>query len=195
MKALQSIVAILTVIFLIGCVNKGDPSSESVSAEQGLIGKWKCNTVGYESIIIIKEEVGQYNSLIDFEKEDMKSKSEVLIKKDSNKYMVLLSEAKEYYIINEDGNLELWDSEGLFTTAVNVTPGQESELPKFSVKKSIGENVFNIKNTYSKSSPETLEGTNNQYWIVYYKDLDVTFKTLKKTDIIQNAKSGKHPNL
>ena len=49
--------------------------------------------------------------------------------------------------------------------------------------------------TYSKSSPETLKGTNNQNWIVYYKDLDVTFKTSKKTDFIQTAKSGKHPNL
>ena len=83
----------------------------------------------------------------------------------------------------------------MFTTAANVTPGQESSLPKFSIKKSIGENVFYIKNTYSKSTPETLDGTNNQNWIVYYKDLDVTFKISKKTNIIQNAKSGKHPNL
>ncbi len=57
------------------------------------------------------------------------------------------------------------------------------------------ESSYSVFRIYSKSSPETLEGTNNQNWIVYYKDLDVTFKTLKKTDIIQTAKSGKHPNL
>ena len=89
----------------------------------------------------------------------------------------------------------MWDNEGLFTTATNMLPGQESSLPEFSIRKSIGENIFTIAGNYSKSSAETLDGTDSDLWIVYYKDINTTFRVNKKTEFIQNAKSGRHPNL
>lgn len=55
----------------------------------------------------------------------------------------------------------------------------------------IGKNVFDIVQKHSKSSPETLTGTSNEYWIVYYKDIDVTFTVKKKNDIIEKAEKGK----
>ncbi len=202
----KSILVLFTAILIIGCGSNSNNSDLVITSsqqqhrdpqnlgEQGIIGKWKCTVTGYVSIITINQDDDQYTSFIEFEKENMESKSESLIM-EGDKYMVSGSTAKEYYVINDDGNLELWDSDGLWTTAASITPGRETTVPKFSVRKSIGENVFSIANTYSKSSPKTLEGTNNQNWIVYYEDLNVTFKVSKKTDFIQSAKSGKHPNL
>ncbi len=74
-------------------------------------------------------------------------------------------------------------------------PGEKSNaLPLFSIAKSIGESIFYISGNYSKSQPETLVGTNNTYWIVYYKDLDVTFKVKKENSNILDAKKGRIPN-
>lgn len=69
-----------------------------------------------------------------------------------------------------------------FTTA----NGNELELSSL-----IGMDVFDIAYNYSKVSPETLTGTNNQRWVVYYSDIDVTLETNKSTNIVQNAKKGK----
>ena len=55
----------------------------------------------------------------------------------------------------------------------------------------IGMNVFDIAYEYSKVSPETLTGTNNRRWVVYYEDIDVTLETNKSTDIVQKAVKGK----
>lgn len=55
----------------------------------------------------------------------------------------------------------------------------------------IGKNVIDIVQEHSKASPETLSGTNNEYWIVYYKDIDVTFTVKKKNDIIEKAEKGR----
>lgn len=57
------------------------------------------------------------------------------------------------------------------------------------------QNIFDIVQSSSKSSPTTLEGTNNDYWIVYYEDIDITFKTTKSNDLIIKVKKGKNPNL
>ncbi|MCM4161273.1 hypothetical protein FHG64_06375 [Antarcticibacterium flavum] len=57
----------------------------------------------------------------------------------------------------------------------------------------IGMDVFDIAYGYSEVSPETLNGTNNQKWVVYYKDIDVTLVTNKSTNIVQSASKGKNP--
>ena len=44
-------------------------------------------------------------------------------------------------------------------------------------------------------SPETLYGTDNQYWVAYFAKGDITICMLKKTSIILNAVQGKHENL
>ena len=38
--------------------------------------------------------------------------------------------------------------------------------------------------------PETLKGTNNNYWVVYLPKIDVSFVSEKKSDIIQYAHRG-----
>lgn len=163
--------------------------------EQGIFGKWECTFSGYESIISFRKEGDNYTSIIDFTKNNSKTKNETLQKK-GEKYFVLNSKAKEYYIINKDRNLEMWDKVGLFTTARNIMPGMDLKpLPEFDINNVIDQNIFTVKGNYSKSSPETLDGTNNEYWIVYYEDINVTFKVKKKTDRIQKAKKGKLPNM
>ncbi|TPV33231.1 hypothetical protein FJ651_09040 [Paucihalobacter ruber] len=56
-----------------------------------------------------------------------------------------------------------------------------------------GMNVFDIAYEYSNSSPETLTGTNNERWVVYFDDIDITLETSKTTNIVQKAKKGKKP--
>lgn len=58
-----------------------------------------------------------------------------------------------------------------------------------------GQNVFEWHRDNSTSNPETLEGTNSTFWIVYYADADKTLKVLKKTDTIEKIAGGKKPNL
>lgn len=57
----------------------------------------------------------------------------------------------------------------------------------------IGMNIFDIGYEYSEGSSETLIGTNNQRWVVYYEDINITFETKKSTNIVQKAKKGKNP--
>ena len=163
--------------------------------EQGAFGKWECPFAGYESIISFRREWDNYTSTIDFTENNSQTKNEILIKKE-NKYFVLNSQANEYYIIKNDGNLELWDKKGLFTTARNIMPDLDSKpIPDFDINNVIGKNIFTIAGDYSKSLPVTLDGTNNEYWIVFYEDIDITFKVEKSIDRIQKAKKGKIPNL
>lgn len=63
----------------------------------------------------------------------------------------------------------------------------------FEVSSLVGMNVFDVSVQYSNDSPETLTGTNNERWIVYFKDINVTLETDKSTDIVQNARKGKKP--
>ena len=66
--------------------------------------------------------------------------------------------------------------------------GKEIEISSL-----VGMNVFDVATKYSKVSPETLIGTNNERWIVFYSDINVTLETKKATDIVQIAKKGKKP--
>jgi hypothetical protein len=61
------------------------------------------------------------------------------------------------------------------------------------VSELVGMDVFDIAYLYSKSSPESLMGTNNQRWVVYYSDIDVTLETDKMSKIVKDAKKGRHP--
>ncbi len=41
--------------------------------------------------------------------------------------------------------------------------------------------------------PETLTGTNNQYWVVYFPKGDFTLVSEKKTDIVKTVYTGRNP--
>ena len=56
-------------------------------------------------------------------------------------------------------------------------------------------NIRAKKFIQDNGEPETLYGTNNQYWIAYFAKGDITICMLKKTSIILNAVQGKHENL
>lgn len=57
----------------------------------------------------------------------------------------------------------------------------------------VGMDVFDIDYEYSEVGPETLLGTNNQRWVVYYSDINITLETDKSTNIVQKARKGKKP--
>ncbi|GET31575.1 hypothetical protein PbJCM13498_04380 [Prolixibacter bellariivorans] len=173
--------------------NNIEKKGSDKSQDQIILGKWECTFSGYESIISLYQIGNKFFTIIDFTKNNSRTKKETLQKK-GKKYFVVNSTANEYYIINNDGNLELWDKEGLFTTAKSIMPDKKSK-PKFDINKSIGQNVFTVRGNYSKSLPETLDGTDNNYWIVYFKDLNVTFKVEKKTDRIIKGREGKVPKM
>ncbi|APD07323.1 hypothetical protein UJ101_01813 [Flavobacteriaceae bacterium UJ101] len=56
-----------------------------------------------------------------------------------------------------------------------------------------GKNVFDVGNKFSKVLPQTLKGTNNQIWVTYYSDIDITLESDKSTEIILKAIKGKKP--
>lgn len=155
--------------------------------DKGVIGKWRCDFAGYESLILIMRKDNKYTSEIDFTKSNMKTKYEILSKQ-GKKYKVKGSEAGEYYEIDEKGNLKMYDDQGLFSNAQNITPGTEMiELPKLDIENVIGQNIFTIAGSYSKSFPQTLESTTAKKWVVYYDDLDVIFEVDKSNDKIIKA--------
>ena len=64
-------------------------------------------------------------------------------------------------------------------------------------------NYINFKYSNTRSTqfitdngiPETLYGTNNQYWIAYFQKGDITICMLKKTSVIKNVVQGRVENL
>jgi hypothetical protein len=114
---------LFTVLFLSGCntVNQEKEKSILTDQESDNIGKWECTYPGYESIITFIKEDENYISIIDFTKDNSPSQKETL-QIDGKKYIVVNSTAEEYYIITKSGHLELWDKEGLFTTAKKLMP-------------------------------------------------------------------------
>lgn len=162
--------------------------------EEGIFGIWDCNFTGYESLIYLKKIKNNYSSIIQFKKK-YSIKRETLYKK-GNKYFVSGSTAKEYYMINTDGALELWDKEGFFTVADKFKFGQvDNKLNVLNLNETVNKNIFTIAGNLSKSFPKTLEGTDNEFWIVYYKDINVTFKVDKMTKNIIKYKVDEIPNL
>lgn len=65
------------------------------------------------------------------------------------------------------------------------------EIKPLNLDECIGAELFDIVQKHSKSTPETLTGTNNDYWIVYYKDINVTFTVKKKNNAIEKAVKGR----
>ena len=59
----------------------------------------------------------------------------------------------------------------------------------------VGKNLSDIRNDYELGSGETLNGTSNKYWLVYFTDINVTMKILKSSDEIINICSEKNENL
>ncbi|MHA7831840.1 MAG: hypothetical protein ACX93O_12135 [Flagellimonas sp.] len=66
--------------------------------------------------------------------------------------------------------------------------GKEMEVTSL-----VGMDVFDIAYEYSEVGPETLLGTNNQRWVVYYSDINITVETDKSSNIVQKATKGKKP--
>ncbi len=158
-----------------------------VLENMGAIGKWRCDFSGYESQIILYKENKQFFSQIDFTKSNMKTKIEKL-KNQGDKFYVIDSKVKEYYKIKDDGNLELGDQQGLFTNAVNIMPGVKvKDLPPFEISEAIGNDIFYIAGSYSKSFAKTLKGTNSRKWKVFYEDINVIFTVDKSTNKILSA--------
>jgi len=59
----------------------------------------------------------------------------------------------------------------------------------------VGKNLSDVRNDYRLGSNQTLNGTSNKYWLVYFKDINVTMKILKSSDKILNICSEKNENL
>ena len=59
----------------------------------------------------------------------------------------------------------------------------------------VGKNLSDIRNDYELGSGETLNGTSNKVWLVYFTDINVTMKILKSSDEIINICSEKNENL
>lgn len=155
--------------------------------KRGVIGAWICDYSGYESIITLFKKNSHFSSEIDFTKSKMKTKTEKL-KKIGHKLFVVGSKVEEYYSIKDNGNLEMGDKKGLFTNAMNIMSGAKIiELPKLDISKVIGKDIFFIARSYSKSFPETMEGTNTKEWIVYYDDLNIIFNVDKSTKKVISA--------
>lgn len=66
--------------------------------------------------------------------------------------------------------------------------GKEMEITPL-----VGMDVFDLAYEYCAVGPETLMGTNNQRWVVYYSDIDITLVTDKATNIVLQTEKGKKP--
>ena len=62
-------------------------------------------------------------------------------------------------------------------------------------KQFVGKNLSDVRNDYKLGSNQTLNGTSNKFWLVYFKDINVTMKILKSSDKILNICSEKNENL
>jgi PBP1b-binding outer membrane lipoprotein LpoB len=162
---------------------------------QRIIGKWRTNHRGYKTNIVFTELKSEYIATINFI--DSKSKPTInKLKRTGNKFVVKGSDVNEHYLINNDGNLELRDNQGLFTIGVDIYPSLETiKQPKFDIDKVLGMNIFTVTGVFSESNPKTLTGTNNEYWVAYYRDLNTTFKVRKSSMEIEKAVSGQISNL
>lgn len=162
---------------------------------QGIIGKWRTNHKGYKTNIVFTELKSEYIATINFI--DSKSKPTInKLKRTGNKFVVEGSDVNEHYLINNDGNLELRDNQGLFTIGVDTYPSRETKKqPKFDIDKVLGMNIFTVTGVFSESNPKTLTGTNNEYWVAYYRDLNTTFKVRKSSMEIEKAVSGQTSSL
>ena len=159
--------------------------------KRGIIGVWLCDYSGYESIITMYKKNSHYSTEVEFTKSKMKTITEKL-KKKGDKLFIVGSKVKEYYSIQHNGNLEMGDKQGLLFNASDIMPGTKiKKLPKLNISKVVGKDIFFIAGNYSKSFPNTIEGTNSKVWIVYYEDINIVFNVDKLTKKIISAVNGK----
>ena len=67
-------------------------------------------------------------------------------------------------------------------------------MGKLTKENLIGNNIYVVAKVHSKSTPITLDGTNNQIWICFYADISKTFLVNKKSNMILNVNEGKNNN-
>ena len=121
------------------------------------------------------------------------SESVLKLNKRSSKRFDVIGKS-DYSVINFEGELEFWDKEGYFLTCKKRKKVKEVKKKSrdLIIKTAKGNDIFSYRYANELGNPETLQGTNNTYWISYYKDLDITLISLKKTEKILNATSGKN---
>lgn len=88
-------------------------------------------------------------------------------------------------------NLQILESDKGNTNYKELKKFNDINVELTDVSSLIGMNLMDISNRLSKVPPETLKGTNNIRWVVYFKDLDVTVETTKSTNIVQRAEKGR----
>lgn len=174
---------------------KGVQNEMADLRSKGIIGKWKTSQRGFKTNIVFTKIETKYQATTNHLDGNYKPIIENL-RREVNTFFVKGSDVGQFYKINKVGNLEIWDNQGLFTTGRNILPGiKKKSEPKFDIKKALGENIFTVAGMFSQSNPKTLSGTSNAYWIVYYMDLNTTFRVKKNTMEIEKAVSGQISNL
>ena len=89
-----------------------------ITDSEDIIGKWFCGYAGLEHSIIFEKKEDKIIAKLKFK--DRSSMEEILIKKPNGRFDIKGNENGEYYILNSSGDLELWDTQGKFTTAKKI---------------------------------------------------------------------------
>jgi hypothetical protein len=90
----------------------------NIQIPEDAFGTWYCSVAGLEHHIVFVQDGDKLSAKLTFK--DESEKTEILIRKESGRFDIQGNKDGEYYIFNEAGNLELWDTQGLFTTAKKV---------------------------------------------------------------------------
>lgn len=106
---------------------------------------------------------------------------------------------------NNNSKSEKNKDEGKISSKEDKIISESSNDNKLSYQKTFNlrEKYLGLKYEYPTStdfisehgSPETLEGTNNEKWIVYFPKGDLTVLIKKKTNTVVNICSGKYPDI
>lgn len=57
-------------------------------------------------------------------------------------------------------------------------------------KQFLDQNIFDVTQKHSKSTVETLKGTNNFFWYCYFEDINLSFKVMKVNKLIMAVEKG-----
>lgn len=99
----------------------------------------------------------------------------------------------------------LFISLSVMSCGENTTQEKTKLSPEQEIAKKADQEKYNMlankyygkKIPYSEfdiiGQPETLTGTNNQYWVVYFPKGDFTLVSEKKTDIVKTVYTGRNP--
>ena len=95
-----------------------DRLKNEISNADNVIGKWYCGFSGLEHNIVFVKDGDILIAKLKFM--DESEKEEVLIQKSNGRYDIKSNKHGEYYVLNSSGDLELWDTQGKFTTAKKI---------------------------------------------------------------------------